>query len=112
MLEEMNIVVQSGLLSQKKESNSYMCPCSYPGHLCWAQKACGDFTSYGILEGGEGRKKSGLYTYGSGRTRCKGSRLINSQVVSSGLRQTVESLRKHLLCAEETHFSHQPLQEQ
>ena len=111
VLQEMNIVVQSGLISQKKESNSFMCPSSYPGHLCWAQKACGDFTSYGILEGGEGRKKSALYSYGSGRTRSKGSHLINSQVVSSGLRQTVESLRKHLLCAGETHFSHQRLQE-
>ena len=59
----------------------------------------------------EGRKAA-YTTYGSGRTRCKASHLINSQVVSSGLRQTVESLRKHLLCAEETHFSHQPLQEQ
>ena len=77
VLQEMNIVVQSGLISQKKESNSFMCPSSYPGHLCWAQKACGDFTSYGILEGGEGRKKSALYSYGSGRTRSKGSHLIN-----------------------------------
>ena len=104
----MNTVVQSGLLSLTKERFQFIhVPFLATLDTCARHRRPVVPSPLTGFWGGRGGKKSSLYACGRKNKVQKRSCLINSTVMCSGLGQTVESLRKHLLSARDTHFSHQ-----